>query len=57
MLQLAGLMEGVATQCGTQVDLLLAASVNILKTGLICGALAVGLKTPVLLFHRPQPVL
>lgn len=33
------------------------ASVNIIKTGLILGAIAVGISAPGLLFHRTRPVV
>ena len=56
LLQVAGLMDGVATELADTNQLLTEASVNALKTGLICAALAIGLKTPALLFDRCKRV-
>ncbi|MDH3718170.1 MAG: threonine/serine exporter family protein [Planctomycetota bacterium] len=57
LLQVAGLLDGVALVAGDVTDVVVLVHVNALKTALICGALAVGLKTPVLLFGRQKPVV
>ncbi|NND96544.1 MAG: threonine/serine exporter family protein, partial [Pirellulaceae bacterium] len=57
LLQVAGLMDGVATENADTSQLLVESSVNAIKTGLICAALAIGLKTPALLFDRCKQVV
>ncbi|MEQ9406228.1 MAG: threonine/serine exporter family protein [Fuerstiella sp.] len=57
LLSAVGLLDGVAPATDEIAVLITPALLNGAKTALICGALAVGLKTPALLFDRQKPIV
>jgi uncharacterized membrane protein YjjB (DUF3815 family) len=52
-----GLLQVATLPVGDVSTILIAAAVNGVKTGLILGALAVGIVAPSLLIHREKPVV